>query len=377
MDTSNLTYKRIVLKLGTSLLTGNGDHLDMDIMSRLVSQVARIHAVGAEVVIVTSGAIAAGRHRLKANHELHGIPLRQVLAAIGQAHLMQVYEELFEKHHITVAQALLTKADLSDRSGYLNARNTFISLLELDIVSIVNENDVVAVDELAGARFGDNDNLSAMVANLVDADLLIILSDISGLYTADPHTNPDARLIPEVRNIDTAIENMAGTTTSKLGTGGMTTKIEAARLATNSGVSVIIADGNQPEIIQKLAQGKAIGTRFVPSSTKLESRERWMLSGLCTRGRVSIDDGATDAITHQNKSLLPAGVLEIHGEWQRGDLVDICTKELRIGNGIVNYNSSDMQRIKGSHSTQIAQTLGYDFGAEFIHRNNLTLFHNR
>jgi glutamate 5-kinase len=346
-------------------------------MSKLVAQIADIHAIGAEVVIVTSGAIAAGRQRFKANHELHGIPLRQALAAVGQAHLMQVYEGLFEKHNITVAQALLTKADLSDRTGYLNARNTFINLLELGIVSIVNENDVVAVDELAGARFGDNDNLSAMVANLVDADLLIILTDILGLYTADPHTNPNACLIPEVHNIDTTIESMASGTAGKLGTGGMATKIEAARLATNSGVNVIITDGNQQDIIQRLVKGESTGTRFVPHTTKLESRERWMLSGLRTRGSLTIDNGAAEVLIHQNKSLLPAGVVEIQGEWQRGDIVDIRAKDMRIGSGIVNYSSADMQRIKGLHSNQIAQTLGYDYGAELIHRNNLTLFNNR
>jgi len=373
MNTSNLVHKRIVLKLGTSLLTGNSDHLDMGIISALVSQVAAVHTMGAEVVIVTSGAVAAGRQRIKSNHELHGTPLRQVLAAVGQAHLMQVYEAQFEKHNITVAQALLTKSDLSDRSGYLNARNTFANLLELGIVGIVNENDVVAVDELTGARFGDNDNLSAMVANLVDADILVILTDILGLYTADPHTSPNACLVPEVLNIDTTIENMASDTASKLGTGGMTTKIEAARLATNSGVTVVITNGNQPNILQRLVQGESIGTRFVPSSTKLESRERWMLSGLCTRGSLMIDNGASEALKHQNKSLLPAGVLGLHGEWQRGDLVDICTNETHIGSGIVNYSSADMQRIKGLHSAQIAQTLGYDYGAELIHRNNLII----
>ncbi|MCL2706692.1 MAG: glutamate 5-kinase [Dehalococcoidia bacterium] len=377
MNNSYLAYKRIVLKLGTSLLTGNSDRLSVDVMSTLVSQVAAIHAIGAEVVIVSSGAVAAGRHRLKANHELNGVPLRQVLAAVGQARLMQVYEELFEKHNITVAQALLTKADLTDRSGYLNARNTFLSLLELGIVGIVNENDVVAVDELAGTRFGDNDNLSAMVANLVDANLLIILSDISGLYTADPHTDPNARLIPEVCNIDAAIESMAGNTAGKLGTGGMTTKIEAARLATASGVSVIITNGNQPDIIQRLAQGKAIGTRFVPSATKLESREQWLLYESCARGNLVIDNTAAEAIACHNKSLLPASVFEVHGEWQRGDLVDIRTGETRIGSGIANYSSADTQRIKGCHFAQISPELGYDYGAELMHRNNITLLNSR
>jgi len=378
MNTTSLAYKRIVLKFGTSLLTGGSDHLDIDFMSGLMKQVAAIHEQGAEVVIVTSGAVAAGRHRLKVNHELKGVPLRQVLAAVGQGRLMKVYEELFEKHLITVAQALLTRADLADRAGYLNARNTFMGLLELGIVGIVNENDVVAVDELEEARFGDNDNLSAMVANLVDADLLVMLTDIAGLYTADPHTHTEACLIPEVRNIDSTIESMAGDTVGKLGTGGMSTKIEAARLATASGVNVIIADGRENEVIRRLAQGEAIGTRFVPTTSKLESRERWMLSGLCTRGCLVVDDGAAQALVEQNKSLLPAGVKEVQGEWERGDIVDVCSLGgARIASGITNYSSSDAIAIKGMRSGQIAHQLGYDYGAEVIHRNNMVLLNRR
>ncbi len=378
MNAFPLAYKRIVIKFGTSLLTGGSDHLDMDIMSRLAGQVATVHNAGAEVVVVTSGAIAAGRHCIKANHTLKGVPLRQVLAAVGQARLMKAYEELFEKHNITVAQALLTKADITDRSGYLNARNTFMSLMEIGIVGIVNENDVVAVDELVESRFGDNDNLSAMVANLVDADLLVILTDIAGLYTADPHLHPEARLIPEVFNIDAAIDAMAGESSGKLGTGGMSTKIEAARLATASGVNVIIADGRERDIITLLAKGTAIGTRFVPAASKLESRSRWMLAGLCTRGSLIIDDGATSALIEQNKSLLPAGVKEVQGEWERGDIVNICTLSgTRIATGITNYSSRDAISLKGTHSGQITHQLGYDYGAEIIHRNNMVLIHRR
>jgi glutamate 5-kinase len=378
MNTSTLAYKRIVLKFGTSLLTGGSDQLDVDFMSGLAEQVAAIHEQGAEIVIVTSGAVAAGRHSLKDNHELKGVPLRQVLAAVGQGRLMRVYEELFEKHRITVAQALLTRADLADRAGYLNARNTFTGLLELGIVGIVNENDVVAVEELGEARFGDNDNLSAMVANLVDADLLMILTDIAGLYTADPHIHPEACLIPEVCNIDASIESMAGDTAGKLGTGGMSTKIEAARLATASGVNVIIAAGREREVILRLARGEAIGTRFVPTTSKLESRERWMLSGLCTRGCLVVDDGAARALVGQNKSLLSAGVKEVQGEWERGDIVDVCnTSGARLASGITNYGSHDVLAVKGLRSGQIAQKLGYDYGAEIIHRNNMVLLNRR
>ncbi|MCL2140681.1 MAG: glutamate 5-kinase [Dehalococcoidia bacterium] len=377
MNTSTIAYKRIVLKFGTSLLTGGHDHLDMAAMTGLISQVATLHSLGAETVIVTSGAVAAGRHKLKTRPDLCGVPLRQVLAAVGQAHLMQIYEDLFEKHGIIVAQALLTKTDLADRSGYLNARNTFTNLLELGIVSIVNENDVVATDELEEARFGDNDNLSAMVANLVDADLLLILTDIAGLYTSDPHNNPDAVLIPEVRKIDITIENMAGNTKGKLGTGGMNTKIEAARLATASGVNVIIADGGQPDIILRLMRGESIGTHFIPSTTRLESRQRWMLSGLSTHGSLIIDSGASEALISQNKSLLPAGIRQIEGKWQRGDIVDIIDNGVRIGSGIVNYDSIATERIKGLRSSEIGSVLGYSYGASIIHRNNMTLLPER
>jgi len=377
MNTTKLAYKRVVLKFGTSLLTGGKEHLDLGIMSSLASQVAGILSLGAEVVIVTSGAVAAGKHKLKDNRELNSVPLKQVLAAVGQARLMQVYEELFEKHNIVVAQALLTKSDLSERTGYLNARNTFTNLLELGIVSIVNENDVVAVDEIKDAKFGDNDNLSAMVANLVDADLLLILSDIQGLFTADPNSCHSAELIREVDNIDSTIEKMAGGSASKLGTGGMSTKISAARLATASGVNVIITDGKQTDIITRIMRGEAIGTRFIPSATKLESRERWMLSGLSSHGHLTIDKGAAESLLTHYKSLLPAGVTDTHGNWQRGELIDIYADGKHIGSGIANYCSEDIQSIKGRHSTEITQILGYSYGAELIHRNNMTLLNHR
>ena len=253
-------YHRIVAKFGTSLLTGGSDHLDQDVVSSLVSQVAQLHSQGLELLIVSSGAIAAGRQKLGLTKERRDIPFKQVLASVGQSALMNIYEQLFAQHNITVAQALLTKADLTDRAGYLNARNTLLALLELRVVCIVNENDVVAVDEIQEAKFGDNDNLSAMVANLVDADLHLIFTDIAGLYTADPHSNPDAYLIPQVDRIDAAIECLATNAAGSLGTGGMSTKIEAAKLATASGVKVIIADGREPDIILRLAGGEAVGT---------------------------------------------------------------------------------------------------------------------
>ena len=375
MAEKSLPYKRIVVKFGTNLLTAGSNCLDTDIMSSLVSQIASLHHKGIELVVVSSGAIAAGRYKLGITKELKGIPYKQVLASMGQSCLMNVYEQLFEQYGIAVAQALLTKADLSNRAGYLNARNTLLALLELRVFCIVNENDVVAVDEIQEAKFGDNDNLSAMVANLIDADLLMILTNTAGLYSADPQRHPDAHLINQVDKIDAEVERLAADTPSKMGTGGMVTKIEAARLATTSGVTVVIADGRLPDVILKLAAGEAVGTRFIPSALKLESRKRWMLSGLCVRGKLFIDPGAATAIEKKNRSLLAAGIERVEGKCQRGDIVNIYnSRGTRIGCGISNYSSTDIEIIKGAHSGQIAELLGYDYGSEVVHRNNLVIF---
>ena len=370
-----LPYRRIVAKFGTSLVTGGYDHLNQDIMSSLVTQVAQLHKRGLELLIVSSGAIASGRHKLGLTKELKGIPFKQVLASVGQNRLMYSYEQLFSQHSITVAQALLTKADLSDRAGYLNARNTLLALLELRVLCIVNENDVVAIDEIQEAKFGDNDNLSAMVANLIDADLLLILTDTAGLYTADPHRDPNAHLIHQVDRIDSEIERLAANLPGRLGTGGMITKIEAAKLATASGITVIIADGRAPDIILRLASGEAIGTCFMPTASKMESRKRWMLSGLSTKGKLVVDSGAALALRKQNRSLLAAGIKLVEGKFQRGDIVNIFdTEGSRLGCGITNYSSDDISLIKGAHSTKIATLLGYDYGSEVVHRNNLVVF---
>ena len=371
--TRESAYKRIVVKLGTGLLTGGSDHLNQEIMSGLVNQVARLHKQGRELIIVSSGSIALGKYRLGLSRKIKGIPYRQVLAAVGQSLLMHVYDQLFQQHDITVAQALLAKQDLIDRAGYLNARNTLLALLELRVIPVINENDVVAVEEIKEAKFGDNDNLSAMVANLVDADLLILLSDIAGLYTADPRNNPDATLIPQVEKIDARIESLATGTLSSLATGGMVTKIEAAKLATASGVTLVIADGMEPDIISKLADGQATGTRFLPVSSKLESRQRWMLSGLSTRGKLIVDPGAAAALKKRG-SLLAAGIERAEGRFERGDIVNIYDHDKsRIGCGITNYSSQDIGIIKGAHSRKITTLLGYDYGSEVVHRNNLVV----
>jgi len=374
MTTSNKPYKRIVVKLGTNLLTDDGPSLNEAVMARLVAQVARLHGQGTEVVVVSSGAVAAGAAVLGKAVSPRGVGHKQVLASVGQSRLMHDYQTLFSRHDVTIAQALLTRTDLADRSGYLNARNTLLALLDLKVIVIVNENDVVAVDELGEARFGDNDNLSAMVANLVDADLLLLLTNTAGLHTTDPQHHADARLIAEVAKIDAEVERLATDTPSHQGTGGMATKVEAAKLATVSGVTVFIADGREPDMILRLAAGEAAGTHFLPTGNKLESRKRWMLSGLCTRGKLIVDAGAARALKKQQRSLLAAGIKQVEGNCQRGDIVNISDEDgAHLGYGISNYSSKDIALIKGAHSGKIAGLLGYDYGAEVVHRNNLAV----
>jgi len=372
------SYRRLVIKLGTNLLTGGSNRLDLEVMSSLAAQIAHLHQQGKEMVLVSSGAIASGRHALGLTKRMtskhRDVPFRQVLAAVGQSRLMHTYEQLFAKHNITVAQALLTKADLSDRAGYLNARNTLLTLMELRVLGIINENDVVATDEIQGARFGDNDNLSAMVANLIDADMLMILTDTEGLYTADPRLHPEAQLIPCVEHIDATIEHLAGGSSTERGTGGMATKIEAAKLATASGVTVVIAGGHQPDVVLRLAQGEALGTLFPPAASKMESRKRWLLSGLASRGRLAVDAGAARALKEQHRSLLPAGIKGVEGDFGRGDTVEIYDlRGERIACGIANYSSQDITAIKGCRSCQISEVLGHEYGDEVMHRNNLVV----
>jgi glutamate 5-kinase len=366
-------YSRVVVKLGTNLLTAGTDRLNLEVMSSLVGQVARLMRQGGEVIVVSSGAIACGLHRLGAPEERKDIPFRQVLASVGQTYLMRAYEELFAWHDIMVAQTLLTRRDLADRQGYLNARNTLLALLEVRVVPIVNENDVVAVEEIEGAKIGDNDNLSALVANLVDADLLVLLTDTAGLFTADPRRDPQAQLIPRVEHIDREIEELAGGAGGR-GVGGMATKVQAARLAIAGGADVVIADGHERDILPRLAQGEAVGTLFPATADRMESRKRWMLSGLSLKGSVAVDSGAARALRQENRSLLPAGVRSVAGPFERGDVVAICDSEgRRIACGIANYSSKDIECIRGQRSDCIEETLGYEYGAEVVHRDNLVL----
>ena len=372
-STEQIRYKRVVVKAGTAILTGGSDHLDSDAMSDLVRQVAGLHSDGGEVLLLTSGAMATGRHILGLSQTRRDIPFRQVLSAVGQSRLMQVYEEMFAPYGIHVAQALLTRSALSDRLGYLNVRNTLLALLDMRVVPIINETDVVAVEEI-GERFGDNDTLSALVANIVDADLLAILTDTEGLYTADPHIDPNATLIRRVDTIDESIEALAGKNHPDYSQGGMPTKLEAARLATASGIPTVVCSGRERDVVLRLARGEEIGTLFTPSASRMESRKRWMLSGLSARGAIRVDPGAVRALTEKNSSLLPAGVREVRGSFQRGDAVYIADADgQQVACGIAGYGSKDVLRIKGLHSDQVLDVLGYYYGAEVVHRNNLVL----
>jgi glutamate 5-kinase len=367
-------YRRVIAKFGTNLLTAGTDRLDLEVMAALTGQIARLMRQGLEVAMITSGAIAAGRHRLGTTHKRRDVPFRQVLAAVGQSHLMHSYDQLFSWHDLVVAQVLLTKHDIDDRVGYLNVRNTLLTMMEMRTVPIINENDVVSLDEVAEAKIGENDNLAALVANLVDADLLVILTNTDGLFTADPSVHPTATLIPRVDRIDEAIEAAAGGPRNANARGGMKTKLQAAKLATASGVDVVICNGHTPNVLNRVAAGEEIGTLFTATVDRLESRKRWMLSGLAARGRIVVDAGAERALCERHTSLLPAGVLRAEGPFQRGDAVAIHTERgTRIAHGIANYGDEEVNRIKGMRSDRILDTLGYAYGDEVVHRNNLVV----
>lgn len=367
-------YKRVVVKAGTNLLTAGTDRLDLEVMAALVSQISRLVHQNVEVLLVSSGAIAAGRHSLGVTKDSKTSPSKPALAAVGQGRLVQAYEDLFRWHGITVGQALLTRSDLTDRGGYLNVRNALLSLAELRVVTVINENDLVSLDEIMDDSFGDNDLLSAMVANLVDADMLVILTDIDGLYTADPRVDPSAKLIPRVERVDDAIEKLAGASRSERGSGGMTTKVRAAKLATSWGVAVAIAGGRTPNVLLRLVAGESVGTFFPPCHSKIDSRKRWLLSGLSARGELVVDNGAAGALRTGGKSLLPAGVRDARGDFQRGDIVTILDASGRqVGYGIVNYDAAEVQAIKGAKSSRISELLGHSFGDEVVHRNNLVV----
>lgn len=363
---------RLVIKLGTSTLTNGTPRLYPPLVIELARQIAELQSQNHQTVLVTSGAVAVGLDELGLSQLPHGIPAKQMLSAVGQPRLMAQYEQIFDLYDLTVAQVLLTRADLASRRPYLNARNTLVALLEHNIVPIVNENDTVATEEI---RVGDNDNLSALVANLVDADWLILLTDQPGLFTADPRTKSNAQLVETVTGseIPDAIWQAAGGSGSTLGVGGMATKIQAADLARRSGSACIIASGKEPNILLRLVKGEKLGTRFEPVATAVESRKRYILSARRAPGVVTIDVGAVAAL-RRGGSLLAVGVMEVGGKFERGDTVRVADPDgNEIGRGIVNYAGRDLKRILHRRSDEIEGILGYHYGDEVIHHNDLVL----
>ena len=373
-DTSARPYHRVVVKVGTTLITDSANRLDLEAMASIVGQIARLQRDGAEMLLVTSGAVAAGRHVLDPTGQTGNVLMRQALAAIGQGRLMNAYEQLFDWHEVHVAQTLLTRRDLSDRMGYLNIRNTLLGLIKYRVVPIINENDVVSVDEIEGDVIGDNDTLSAMVANIVDADLLIILGQTEGLFTSDPHLDPDARIIRKVSYFTSDIDSLGGPSFDSRGRGGMSAKLNAAKLATASGVDTIFASGSLQNVVPRLVNGESLGTYFPTGASRMESRKRYLLSQIRETDVIVVDPGAVRALVQGNKSLLSAGILHAHGEFERGDVVLVEDKDnRRIACGISGYNSQDVHKIRRLRSDQIGQTLGYHFGDEVIHRDNLVV----
>ena len=366
------SYKRIVVKLGTSTLTAGTPHLSPAHIVEIVRQVALLHENGCEVAVVSSGAMAAGRETLEFPQLPKEIPAKQMLSAVGQPRLMALYEQLFGLYQLTVAQVLLTRSDLDDRRRYINSRNTLMALLGQGVIPIVNENDTVATEEI---RVGDNDNLSALVANLIEADLLIMLTDQPGMFTADPRSDKDAELIRIVTetSIPETIWQAAAGSNGGLGVGGMQTKLQAADLARRSGSKVIIASGSVPNIILRLSAGETLGTHFLPVSSSMEGRKRYILSGNNDKGSLIVDAGAVKAI-QAGGSLLPVGVTDVKGDFDRGDVVSINGHDgSEIARGLVNYTSVDIRRIYGKQSIEIETILGFAYGDEVIHRNNMVV----
>lgn len=362
---------RIVVKVGTSVLTGGTRQLDQAHMVELARQCAALFREGHDVILCTSGAIAAGRERLGFPNLPPTVTSKQLLAAVGQSRLMLVWERMFEIFGIHVGQILLTRADVEDRRRFLNARDTMHALLAHRIVPIVNENDAVATNEI---KVGNNDNLSALCVLLAEADRLILLTDQPGLFTADPRKNPEAQLISEVSRIDDALRRIAGESVSGLGTGGMLTKLQAADVARRAGAEVVIAAGRLPNVLTRIVAGEAVGTRFRPIETPLEQRKRWIYAGAKPAGQLHVDEGAAEALRERGRSLLPAGIRDIVGRFERGDSVVVLAPDgTEVGRGITRYDSEDIRRIRGCHSDRIEERLGYAYGPVVIHRDDLIL----
>ena len=368
-----MVNRRIVIKVGTSTLTCGTSHLHIPRMTDLVRQMAAVVSSGERLILVSSGAIAAGKEMLNFPELPGNIPAKQMLAAVGQPRLMNIYEQLFANYKLKIAQVLLTREDISNRQRYINARNTLELLLSYPIVPVVNENDTVAVEEI---RIGDNDNLSALVANLVEADLLVLLTDQPGLFSMDPRQSPTAQLIHEISTVHIPEEmwQAAGGSANGLGTGGMLTKLQAAEIARRSGTQVVIAQGSEKDILQRIVAGEKLGTWITPTTDKLESRKRFLLASANRSGSITIDEGALQAM-RKGGSLLPVGVRDVEGDFEQGDSVQIILVGGRQSAlGLVNYSAKEIEVIKGHRSSEIEDLLGYTYAEEIVHHNNMTIF---
>ena len=363
--------RRLVVKVGSGLVTNAGQGLDHGALTGWAEQIARLHGDGRQVVLVSSGAIAEGMQRLGWTRRPHALHELQAAAAVGQMGMVQVYESCFRSHGLLTSQILLTHEDLADRKRYLNARSTLRTLLDLGVIPVINENDTVAIDEI---KFGDNDTLAALVANLIEADALVILTDQRGLYSADPRKVPEARLIADGVAGDPYLETIAGSTGSAIARGGMLTKILAAKRAARSGADTIIAWGREPDVLLRLAAGERLGTQLLAQQATVAARKQWLADHLQVRGRVTLDAGAVQALLVDGKSLLPVGVCGATGDFERGEVVSCLDESGReIARGLINYNYADTCAILRTPSGQIESKLGYVDEPELIHRDNLVL----
>ena len=365
------SVKRIVIKIGSRVLTDDDGALDLAVIGMICTDVALLRKRGQQVVVVSSGAIAAGRSELGLTEKPKTIPHKQAAAAIGQTRLMRAYEESLAPHGLKAAQVLLTSEDLNSRQRFLNARATIDTLLDFGVVPIINENDTVVVDEI---KFGDNDNLSALVTNVAESDLLLILTDVEGLYSADPSKYADARLIPLVHGITRELERAAGGSESSVGTGGMSTKVAAAKKAGKNGVPTILIAGKTAGIIAAAMRGDEVGTLFLPSGEGLNRRKHWIAYTLKPVGRVTVDEGARNVLQKKGKSLLPSGVVGVEGRFECGACVRVCSPDgQEFARGLSDYSSVEIARLAGHNSSEIEQILGYRYADVIIHRDNLVL----
>jgi glutamate 5-kinase len=362
--------RKILVKVGSAVLTGE-DGLDLNIIEQLVGDIAALRERGCQVVLVSSGAIASGKHRMGIEGKLKSIPQKQAAAAIGQGRLMRVYSNAFGKHGLFVGQVLLTMSDITDRKRFLNIRNTLFTLMDWGVITIINENDTVAVDEI---KFGDNDHLAAMVANIVEAHLVINLTSTEGLYDRNPADSGKAKLIPLVTEITPEIEAAATEEATPVGMGGMKSKVQAAKKVTASGIPYIIAPGRRAGVLQEIMDGKETGTLFLPPAEHLKSRKYWIAFTLRSRGRIWIDDGAKEALIRDGKSLLPSGVTQVEGDFALGDPITcVDAAGNAIAKGLTNYSADEIRKIMGLKSSRIEQVLGYKDYDEVIHRDNLAV----